>query len=153
MAIPQTILTIIQKCYGSLEQPNFAFVQETVARAPYRQLVHELAQQFDLIDHTDLNYEVCFAYLLSRQGRQWFVELSMLGTYAVVRDLDQNTIIESPKTTDPDSREISTLLEKHGLTLLPQSLLQEPIAITLTNVQEHTCLYNALFADVEPLWE
>lgn len=159
----QEIVDSICDKYKSLESPDFSFVEQIVSTNPYAEITQYYKQiGFFLEEDTDTNDDVSFGYLLKKENKQWILRLSMVGSYAVLLELDDPI---NPQLVKVVSRvkyplsnleqQIVTVLEEHGIELMTQDILSIPIALSLFNTDlENTRIYQALFTDTDVLpWE
>ena len=149
--------SILQR-YGSLEDPDFGFVQELLARDPCAGLREALATDFEVEEATDPNDDVCCSVVLRVGGRVWLLQQSLLGPYAVLlRDCDgpSEVVADATATFDPRERLVLDLLERAGLQILDRATLERPVALELFNAEpDRVCVYQALFSDTDVLpWE
>jgi hypothetical protein len=140
------LLQLIQTKYGTLSEPNYALVHTD---EPTHALLTQLAEDFTIVDVTDTNYDVSFRYFLNQTDRQWALELSMLGPYAVLLRLEtQEPPVTPESAVDAAERRIIQCLDEAGITSLDRTILEVPIALALTNAEPgHVYLYHALIAD------
>ncbi|HEY0607521.1 MAG TPA: hypothetical protein VGD58_31675, partial [Herpetosiphonaceae bacterium] len=102
-----SILSHITTTYRSLENPYFFFVNEIVANQPYKALLSHIQEIFDVEEDTDLNVDVSFQYVLSRDQKLWSLQLSMLGPYAAIwRVVGYGEVLE---VIDPSTQPLSAV--------------------------------------------
>lgn len=76
-ATTQAIMAALRACYGSLDEPDFHKVSETLESNPYRPLVESLRSSgIEVTDTTDLNDDVSVHLVLDRSGDQGGLALS-----------------------------------------------------------------------------
>ncbi|HEY0602998.1 MAG TPA: hypothetical protein VGD58_08800, partial [Herpetosiphonaceae bacterium] len=143
--------------YRSLENPYFFFVNEIVANQPYKALLSHIQKIFEVQEDTDLNVDVAFHYVLSRDQKLWSIQLSMLGSYAAIwRVVGYGEVLEViDPSTQPLSAvevELMNILENHGVRVLDEASLEIRVPFTLSYIPESGVrLYHALFGDYDPL--
>lgn len=148
------LFELIERQYKSLEEPDYSFVSEAISSKPYDELVKQIQIIFETEEVTDLNEDVCFRYLLSRSGRQWIVELSMVGLYATILRLSEVGLSElvAPDSATTEEKKIYSLLLNYGVKLLGKLELEKSIALKLYNTElDDVCFYQALFSDTDIL--
>ena len=148
------LLEVIERQYKSLEKPDYSFVSKAISSKPYSELVERLKALFEIEEITDSNDDVSFRYLLSQSGKQWVVELSMVGLYAAILRLSEAGLSE-PVTLDnavSQEKEIYSLLSSYGFKVLDKLELEKPIKLNLCNTEpDNVCFYQALFSDTDIL--
>ena len=149
------LLQVIKSRYKSLEKPDYSFVSKSISSNPYNEMVGQLKAFFEIEEITDSNDDVSFRYLLSQSGKQWVVELSMVGLYAVIfrfSEVDLPDDFVTPDKATPEEKEIYSLLSNYGFKFLSKSELEKPIALNLCNTEpDNVCFYQALFSDTDIL--
>lgn len=144
----------IARIYKSLHNPDFSFVKKVTSLRPYDPLVSEMKRSFEVQEITDENYDVCFRYLLSNIEKQWVVELSMLGRYAVVLRLsgDHSIKIVGENNAEKFERDILSLLTRNDFDILIDEDLEQKIPLILSSTDaDRTYIYQALFSDTDIL--
>jgi hypothetical protein len=153
------MLSQIRSQYGSLETPNFSFVNEAISGRPYEEVIAEIGKYFTVEEDTDPNNDVSFGYFIVRNRQQWILRLSMIGPYAML--LRQNGVekYQVLSTTLEDltgfEKQIIEVISEKGINLLDREAMSKPIAIRLFNTKEENArVYQALFTDSDVLpWE
>lgn len=148
------LLDVIKRNYKSLERPDFSFVSRAISSKAYDALIKNLRDLFDVEEITDSNDDVSFRYVVSKSNNQWIVELSMLGRYATVLRVLQpgQTELVSQNTSAPEDKDIISLLLENRLEILGKDKLEQPVDLKLFNTEpENTCIYQALFSDIDVL--
>jgi hypothetical protein len=149
-----TLLKAIELKYGSLEQPDFTFVNKTVLDNPYFSLLNELKIVFEVEEITDINDDVSFQYVLSTSGKQWVIQVSMIGLYAIVLKILDDGDLEfvRPDSSTIEEQKIISLLLENQFSILKQEILEYPCSLKLFNTEsENVCIYQALFSDTDIL--
>lgn len=143
------LLPTIEKRYGSLEQPIFSFVEKQRSKNPYQKLEILLRENFDVEDVTDMNYDVSFCYEIDKK---WLLQLSMVGSYAVILSLGNGIHIVKSNTANECEQKMFKLLIEHGFMVLDREGLELPVSLKLFNTDpENCCIYQALFSDIDIL--
>jgi hypothetical protein len=92
-----------------------------------------------LEEDNDPNDDVSFGYLLTGSDERLFLQLSMVGRYAVVQRglTDGSTELLSPTSLSntPFSNRIAEILEKVGIQVLDQDTLSYPVPLVLFNTE------------------
>lgn len=73
----------MQKCFTT-EKPNYGFTNDNIAESVYRKLYNWLDKRYELKNYTDTNDEVCFSFVIKSENEKVYLELSMVGRYAVI---------------------------------------------------------------------
>lgn len=148
------LLEAIEKKYKSLNRPDYSFVSQVSSATPYAATLKKIESLFDVKEITDTNDDVSFRYTLLRSGRQWVLELSMVGSFAVLFRTSDSGVVEvvTPGTSVPEEREICSLLKEGGFIILDQQELEQPCSLRLFNAEpENVRIYQALFSDTDVL--
>lgn len=136
----------IQSAYGALDQPNFGFVSEAIRRRPYEAFVKQLKQKFTVTETTDPNDDVAFCYQCSTgSGEAYGLQLSMVGPYGILYGDNYRPIVTSE---NPELRDLLNLLQKAGINLINQDLLEEELEIQFQENPNPT-IFSALFSPIE----
>lgn len=154
------ILSVISTTYESLEDPQFFFVNEVIARCPYNAVIRQLEQWFLVEEDTDLNADVSFQYILKLGDNIWSLQLSMLGPYAAIyRVIKPGAAFKvlAPNTTSLSEADkvLMQVLRDNGILVLDQETLEYPVSLRLSYTEPgNTRIYQALFGDYDVLpWE
>lgn len=140
------MVPIIERKYGSLEQPNFSFVEKERSKNPYQKLEVLLKESFEVEDVTD---DVSFCYVIDKK---WLLQLSMVGSYAVVLGLAKRVHVVALDTVSEAEQKLLGLLVEHGFIVFHRESLELPVNLKLFNAApENVCLYQALFSDTDVL--
>lgn len=148
------LVEVIKKKYKSLDDPDYSFVSKAIASKPYNKLVDQLNTLFEIEEITDSNDDVSFRYLLSRSGKQWVVELSIIGLYATILRISEvgGAELVTLDNAVSQEREIHSLLSNYGFKVLGKLELEQPIKLNLCNKEPNSvCVYQALFSDTDIL--
>jgi hypothetical protein len=150
-----TLIQAVRQAYGSLEEPNYSFVQSALATNPYRELIQRLAQHFTIEETTDVNDDVSFRYVLRHPPATWSLDLSMVGPFGLLMRLSETNehavVTGETELVGRRERSLAASLATAGIQLLPRSALEERIDLRRPLEDgEETLLYHALISD-EPL--
>lgn len=151
------VLRRVIERYGSLERPDFHWVQIAYDRDPYADLRRKLSERFDLTDITDLNSDVSFAYeLRSREGDgAWTLRLSMVAPYAaLIRHaprMPAEAIVDGPRDAKSGAETfIVEACHSVGCEVLHRDVLGLPVRLRLfETAPERVRAYQALFSDID----
>jgi hypothetical protein len=142
--------------YGSLETPTFHWVLDEYKRDPYEAVRRNLGSKFELVDVTDLNSDVSFAYdLRSKHSLEaWTLRLSMVGPYATVirhEGPPAEAILDGAGGARTDEeRAVVDACQTAGCDVLSRQILGSPVALRLFDTSpERVRFYQALFSDVD----
>ncbi|MBI1925548.1 hypothetical protein HYR99_15005 [Candidatus Poribacteria bacterium] len=125
----------------------------------YQAIVDELGNIVEVEEDTDANDDVSFCYLLVKGNKRWSLNISMIGPYAVLMRINHLRRFEIAYPDDGNlsqlENEITKILQKNSITLLPRYLLECPVPLKLYNTEpENVKIYQALFTDTDILpWE
>lgn len=146
---------VIFEAYGSLETPDFSFVQKAVDGYAYGELVTSLKSNFAACDHTDINYDVCFSFIVGSEKCKLFLQLSMVGKYAgFYRLSDAGRVVKFLSDSANELREKETnivkLLLENNFRILTRKDMEIQVHLVLINTEpENVCVYQALFSDTD----
>lgn len=83
---PQDLMALIRndvmRAYKNLDDPNYDFKRE--ARPPFEIVEKLRADGFQVHECPDNDADVCFAYCVLKDGKDWSLMVSMVGPYAVL---------------------------------------------------------------------
>jgi hypothetical protein len=147
---------VIEVNYGSLDHPDFSFVEGRFRDRPYRRIEAELQNTFSTREDTDPNDDVSFGYILATGTQKWILRLSLIGDYGFLGRLESDGQITVLTGREEDlsktERLLVRLLVRHGVSLLDADTLRTPISLNLFNTSpEKVCIYQALFTDTDQL--
>ena len=149
------LLDAVKVRYGSLDEPDYSFVEQVVQDQPYARLVRALSELAKVEETTDVNNDVSFRYVLHRGGESWGLNLSMVGPYGLVLRLGPEREVLTDEPVEGDELRILRLVKDAGITLLSRKALVDRIPFQLLGDETgHATLYQALIGD-DPLppWE
>lgn len=154
----EDIVRIIEAKYGSLEEPDFAFIGEAMASRPYDDLVTTIGREFEVEEYTDEDDDHGFDFGLQDGGHGWALKLSTVGRFAALaragRAWDEILTETSADLSDKERWLIGRLREA-GFRLLGQAELEQPVPLRLFKVDPGKVrVYHALFTDTDGLpWD
>ena len=144
----------IEHTYGSLEDPRYFTITETMQRHPYEELIEEIGREFQVEDTTDENTDVSFIYALERKSESWALAISAVGPYAIfARGLPTSEAwgeILQPTSTGLLDHEVRLMrrLSDAGLRLLSKEELEHHIPLhILGRDPAEVRIYQAAFSD------
>ena len=151
-ATMQAIMAALRACYGSLDEPNFHKISETLKNNPYRSLVEQLrASKVQITDTTDLNNDVSIRLVLDRSGDQVGLALSGVGPYAAILCQDATEryswITKPQNAPTPLAVLVAQVVQGAGFKLLDRSLVGRTVKMNWYDGSEKATLYQALFSD------
>lgn len=138
----------LMAAYGSLQTPNYKFVDRALRQRPYRDLVAALEQVFAVQEITDPNYDVSFAYVLEGEVA-YLLHLSMVGPFAALFPFSADRVVgEALATADSaEAAVILRLLSQQEVTVVdaPTLSLGTDILDIESNSGHTLSVYQALF--------
>lgn len=138
--------------YKSFEKPDFQFVSDSIAEAPYVSIVEQLLHIVNVSEDTDPNDDVCFTYLLKDHKNTWVLQISMINLFGVLLRVidDRNILVNTKNIEGVIEKQIIEILQENHIQLLDKVLLEIPINISLFNTEpDNTKVYQMLFSDVD----
>jgi hypothetical protein len=151
---PHELRQSLRASYGSLAEPKWHFVQQRYESRPYAAIESELRQGFKVNDGTDLNDDVAVVLEVEGTRKSWVVWLSLIAPVAAVTRSGSRGVVSVAEGAggDPEEEFLFGALERGGVTVLPQSLLELPIELALSNTEPQNVRYfQALFGDYDVL--
>ena len=157
----------ILKAYGSLDNPNFRFEEDTTRQKMYEPFMRDLAAAlapylldvlgfYKICNFTDVNTDHGYLFTLGAMDELW-LQLSFVGSYAVLMRNTPDTmeVIDPSGDRIPIETCIIDLLAVHDIRLLDKNTLEIPIGLKLFETDpENVRVYQALFSDVDILpWD
>lgn len=151
----RTIERHVRRAYG-VDLSDYSFVAAQLKAQPFSECVTIIQKNgFYIADDTDPNYDVSFGYQVSRNAEAFFLQLSMVGPFALLqRPCPNGTMaIVTPGT-------VASLTETHlveivascGITLLDEEVLRHVLATRpLIRSEEDGpfTIYSAVIVDSE----
>lgn len=138
--------------YKSLNSPQYSFVMESISTQPYQQLKTDVEAFASVEDLTDPNYEVCFHYLIESEGEAYSLNLSMVGPYVVLKEIEPSGkcrfITEAKQPCSEVERRVRAILRRHSIALLDEEILSTPVNIRLSDSDsKEATIAQALFGE------
>ncbi len=152
---PDAILRAIEETYGSLAEPNYAFVEKALLAQPYARLLDGLSRLGELDETTDVNDDVSFRYVLARDDEEWAVSLSMVGPYALLLRLPprEPPVVVTAASGSTHEAELVELIERAGVRLLSRKALEREIPFRRPGADEESAfVYHAIISDESLPW-
>jgi hypothetical protein len=145
------IMADIETTFGSVKSPKWSLVARRQNDPRFPLLVDELRKSFVVRNYTDLNYSSEIDLLLTHEGRQWSLELSLVGDYALLRRSEEGTrlFLDGPKN-DGDENIFRAVANIKPCQFLDRSILKEKIPFNFTFEGDRTemvAVYKVLFAE------
>ena len=137
--------------YKSLVEPNYKFLSKALKKNPYLKLLNQL-EHYKFIDISDFNDDVSYTYEVTKKNKKWFIELSLIGSYAFFykKKGDKIKIISKYLSTDEGDNELLDFFIEKGVIFLDKNILEIPIKLNVFNTEkENVCYYHALFSDTD----
>lgn len=152
----QAVLTALHACYGSLDEPDFRKVYETLREGLYQGVIESLRSSgIEVTDTTDLNNDVSFQLVLDRSGDQVGLALSGVGPFAAVihQKLGESYswVTQSEEAPTPLAATVVQTVQQAGFRLLDRNLVSQPIAMSWYDGSTEVTLYQALFTDSDQI--
>lgn len=153
----RTILAALRACYGSLDQPSFHKVYETLRTESYREIIESLREGgIDVTDTTDLNDDVSIRVVLDRAGDQVGLALSGVGRFAAVIHQDPrghySWMTQPKEAPTPLAATTAQTVQDAGFILLDRALVSQSIAMRwYYDGATEVTLYQALFTDSDQI--
>lgn len=127
----------------------FRSSKKLAKKKPYSEIIKELNQYFKMEENTDINDDVCFSYSITKGDLTWLMQISMIGKYALLINSKEKTTEEySPETEKEYEKIIKNLLNKNGIKILEQKILEQDLGYT-GDFWEMGNVYNFLFSDTD----
>ena len=136
------ILEAIEATYGSLEQPNWAFVPKRIREGLYDDLVEKLRGLGSAQETTDQNEDCSRCLFIASRTESLTLRLSLVGKFACVHDARGRFFSALDLRGSAMGERLCRLLESSGVELIDESVLR-----TETNFGgEARTLYDVLFS-------
>lgn len=150
--ITRRIMADITVKYESLNSPHYSFVMKAINAQPYEQLKSDVEAFASVEDLTDPNYEVCFHYLIYSAGEAFSLNLSMIGPYAVLTEIEPSEkcrlITKGKQALSGLERRLRAILRRHSIALLDEEILSTPVNIRLSDSDsKEATIAQALFGE------
>jgi len=144
--LPSELEQALTARYRDFADPWHGWVMPAYEAAPYKAIVEDIALLgAEVSDNTDLNYDVACSYFVRRGGVLVVAELSLVGPYAVV--LDVEAVGPEGQATSL-AQDVLGVLRAHGLHVMSPDVLRTPVNMPFVNVGPgQGTLYQALIAD------
>jgi hypothetical protein len=149
------IFTDIERTYGSLEEPYFAFAAAALEAGMWNSVLDDLGKRLRYEERTDLNNDYGRVVDLQMANQlSATLKLSFVGPYGVFfrhQDDPKGIFIARPEDcSHDDERFVVELCRLHGVELLPKDILNIHVPLRLFDTEpERTRIYQALFIDAD----
>jgi hypothetical protein len=160
-ATESNIIHYILDKYKNLSHPNYLFkynAESDNLKAVYLQIANYFKSEFNIVDQSDMNYESCYAYVISHEKNEWLLELSLVGPFAnLMRSkAKKNCLYSEFKSLNNIEKMIISKLDEYHIMMVKRETLEKSIKMKLNHNDNpnDTRIYHALFADTYGLpWE
>lgn len=152
--IVKELLQSVELSYGSLDNPNYGFMEKrykTLIRHPF---IFEMMSRFFVKNDTDLNDHASLHLKVIHDDGSMMICLSFIDNWAMVFRLDRKSecysdvLASSSPSLLPGEREAMKLLDQHHFKVVSREDAANPIAMTLFNTDINDArIYHAIIAD------
>lgn len=144
------MLRDIELAYGSLTKPSYHFV-EKANHVFAETFIHAMRREgYKVEETTDLNDDIAFTFYVAMENYSWTVQISIIGMYCIVMEIDSNGKITFNNYSQ--TAILEGLLQNFGATILTKSDAEHRINFGDNNSKKS--LYSILFTDTDSLpWE
>lgn len=151
MVTLEQVINKIRSAYGSLDAPNWRFVEREYRKNPYSTVVERLRNaSFNVEETTDINYDVSCVFSLNNREGDWSLHLSLVGRYAVLLSIDREKGVKF--AGDGDQGELNQIIADSETSLLTQEIVSK--RIPFGEFGNEKLIYSLLFTDLDELpWE
>lgn len=150
----------VESAYGSLENPDFAFVKRGFSSRPYDPVIKRLRDYAVVEELTEADDDVCFSYLLKGRAALWKLDLSLVGRFGLFARLKarpgREDMLAAGRTDLVDFEvKMIDILKTGGVRVLGSEELATPMPLSLFNTpRDAVRVYQAFFSDRPKLpWE
>ncbi len=148
----QSIIDALSACYGSLAEPDFRKIYETIASSFHQDLIKKLRLEgVDILETTDENDDVSNQLVATQSGDQVSLGLSGVGPFAAVvhhgADGQHLWVTKPDNAPTPLAALIATTVKQAGFSLLDRNLVSRTINMNRADGATEATLYQALFTD------
>ncbi len=150
----ESFLPFLKKAYGSLEQPDYSFVEKKFKSNPYRGLVHNLSEYFAVDDVSSKMDDVCFRYVLRGRDSLWGLDLSLVGPFALFMRLSPapsklDVLTYDNPNLNAREKKVMDVLRSKKIILVDGEQLEKEISFHLLDQGGSSAakLYQTLFSD------
>lgn len=143
--LEEQLMASILASYKDYKNPNFSFVMQKVNSNFYFQLKESLAQ-YIVIDHTDLNYDVCETLEVKQNSKSIYIYLSLVGRYCYITN--KGSIITANNNNDKTYNELIVKITQARIVMLTKEQLLHilPVAIECEDGEKHSSVLSLFFA-------
>jgi hypothetical protein len=119
--IPDALVELLYRYYGTAELPDFSGSVAVVERNPFQRLRKRLEETWGLLDATEVQYDLGWSWWLRKEDRPLNLRLSFVGPYALLLDATNTTLVEDD--------EIVKLVREEGFAFLSVDELACPVEL------------------------
>jgi len=149
MSTPVAVLLQLLRFYGDAAAPDRRSISRVFDDRPYDALLARLGQMGRVVDTTDINEDVSFAWAIEVGSFTWLIRLSMVGPYALVTDYEGRALV-GPCGTLIDGA--LAMIEEEGFVLTGRSFNDRGVDVWGPEEGLASC-FQALFQmGGEPPW-
>lgn len=145
---------IVQK-YGSLEAPNFSFVNEQHCQADLAW--KNLRDYYNVTDSSDANNDVAYFLGVSNEKENWLVILSWVGPFcAIVKVEDSKYSFCFKKDEDSETEDkVFEVIQSAGFNILDRVTTFTKIRMNISTIEASEIeVYKAIYSDLDIFqWE
>jgi len=139
--------------YGSLENPDFRFVNKARKIGFHQSLIRDISMFANIEDETDVHEGVCDTYIFNDA---YFVRLSLVGNYATISKITYN--FDKTKSTiddigerdqsDPAYKKIQEIFVNQNIKILSRNILDRNVSVCfpLADEKDRISVYELLFS-------
>ena len=140
------LVAAAREAYGSLENPNYAFVGKAMKKQEYARLLEQLRESFEVSETTDENHDVAFCYALKRNSETLGLQISMIGPFSLILRAREDHLEFLVAPDSNDAKTVFALLKEHRLMVLSDDEIRHPIRMNMfDDADGQATLYQALF--------
>ncbi|WP_174935045.1 hypothetical protein [Burkholderia lata] len=138
--------------YGSLESPDYSFVNAYLAGAKHPGVRQFLEENYDFSEDTDPNTDVSYGYVLRGAAEDSVFRVSLVGPYYYLSSLSPDGSQQLPSLdlpSDDDRRLLLKRMEEMGMIFTPAEVLSKRLVFG----NQSSSLYSILYCyEGEPSW-
>lgn len=150
MSTPAAVVLQLFQFYGHGADPDRRNIALVFGERPYDQLLPMLQRVGSVVDTTDINEDVSFAWAIEIGGDTWLIRLSMVGPYALVTD-PVGSPVEGPSGTPIDA--VLRILDDEGFKLTNRTFNERPVQLWAFGEGLENCFQCLFQMGAEPPWQ
>ena len=128
--IRERIIRDIKKNYVDIARPSFHFKMRNYPLFGYNELIKEFEGAFYTEEIGDINYDVSRSLLLKKNGRLFYVYLSLIGAYCFIMS-NGEVISDNKNVTSIVENEIINTIRLFNITILTKEDLLERLPFSI----------------------